>query len=114
AGFLLLLSADSGDRIRSWGHVLAATPSGTRAVRAPSADAVQGLARGGRRVGAAALVLAAVVPTLVPGLGDRLLTSGGEGPGAGNGSGRTIRAINPILSLHEDLTRGDATPLLVY
>jgi transglutaminase-like putative cysteine protease len=110
AGFLVLLSADAGDRVRSWGRVLSA-PSEPGLLGRSSPDG--GLARGGRRVGVVAVLVAAIIPAVVPGLGDRLLNnSGGEGNGAGNGS--TIRTINPILQLRQNLTSSDDTPLIQY
>ena len=110
AGFLVLLSADAGDRIRSWGRVLSA-PSEPGLLGRSSADG--GLARGGRRVGVVAVLVAALVPAIIPGLGDRLLNDpGGNGPGNGNGS--TIHTINPILQLRQNLRNGDDTPLIHY
>ena len=104
AGFLLLLSADAGDRIRAWGRVLSApTPSGVLG-RPSSADG--GFARGGRRVGVVAILVAALVPAMVPGLGDRLLNDAG-GNGTGPGDGNTIRTLNPILQLRQNLTSSD-------
>jgi transglutaminase-like putative cysteine protease len=110
AGFLVLLSADAGDRVRSWGRVLSA-PSEPGLLGRSSPDG--GLARGGRRVGVIAVLVAALIPAVVPGLGDRLLNDpAGNGPGEGNGS--TIRTLNPILRLKENLQSGDDTPLIQY
>lgn len=111
AGFLLLLSADAGERVRSWGRVLSAAVAGQRQRRSPD-DGPGGLARGGRRVGAVTVIVAVLIPAMVPGLGDRLLSDSGDGPGEGDGS--TIRTINPILQLRKDLISGDTTPLITY
>jgi transglutaminase-like putative cysteine protease len=105
-GFLVLLTADSGDRVRSWGRVLASSGGGHR-------PADGGMARGGRRVGVAAALMAVVVPTLVPGLGNQIIGGGGDGD-AKNGKGRTITRVNPILDLRKDLASPDDTPLLTY
>ncbi len=111
AGFLLLLSADAGDRIRAWGRVLSApAPSGVLG-RPSSADG--GFARGGRRVGVVAVLVAALVPALMPGLGDRLLNDPG-GNGTGLGDGDTIQTINPILQLHQNLTSPDDSVRIRY
>jgi transglutaminase-like putative cysteine protease len=88
AGWLALLLADSGDRATRWGTPL-------RSARAPELD--PSLGRVGRRIGAAALGVAVVVPVLVPGLDGRLLGGGGGGEG-GDGS-RTTVTYNPLLSL---------------
>lgn len=109
AGFLLLLTADSGDRVRGWGRVLAAGASG-RATRGPSDG---GMARGGRVVGGTALALAVLVPTLVPGLGNQIIGGSGSGDGPG-GNGRTITRINPILDLRRDLSSPEDSELLRY
>jgi transglutaminase-like putative cysteine protease len=116
AGFLLLLSADSGDRVRAWGRVLtsassrAAGAAGAQAARRPSDG---GMARGGRRVGFAAVTLAVVLPAMVPGLGNQIIGGSGEGDGTG-GKGHTITRINPILDLRKNLVSPDDTPLLTY
>ena len=78
AGWLGLLLADGADRAAQWGLPLGGA-------RASTAD--PGVGRAGRRIGAAALGVAAVVPALVPGLDGRLL--GGSGSGAG-GVGSTV------------------------
>jgi transglutaminase-like putative cysteine protease len=107
AGFLILLAADSGDRVRGWGRVLSSA-GGRGGMRAFDA----GLARGGRRIGAVTAVVAVLLPALVPGLGNHLL--GSDGSGDGKGKGRTITRINPILNLKDDLVQGDDTVLMRY
>jgi transglutaminase-like putative cysteine protease len=107
SGFLLLLTADSGDRVRAWGRVLA---SSGNAGRHP-ADG--GMAAGGRRVGAAVVLMAVAIPAVVPGLSNQIIGGNGEGDGTGNG-GRTITRINPILDLRKDLTSPKNTELLTY
>ncbi|HST86216.1 MAG TPA: DUF3488 and transglutaminase-like domain-containing protein [Kineosporiaceae bacterium] len=107
SGFLLLLTADSGDRVRAWGRVLA---SSGNAGRHP-ADG--GMAAGGRRVGAAVVLMAVAIPAVVPGLSNQIIGGNGDGDGDGNG-GRTITRINPILDLRKDLTSPKNTELLTY
>jgi transglutaminase-like putative cysteine protease len=108
SGFLFLLTADSGDRVRGWGRVLASSGAGARR---PAADG--GMAAGGRRVGAAAVLMAVVLPAVVPGLSNQIIGGNGEGDGNGTG-GRTITRINPILDLRKDLANPKDTPLLTY
>ena len=103
AGWLGLLLADSSDRVSRWGTPL-------RSARASQGD--PSLGRVGRRIGAAALGVAAVVPVLVPGLDGRLL--GGNGTGSGLGGSRSTTTYNPLLELAGQLRQGEAQELLTY
>ncbi|HET9657380.1 MAG TPA: DUF3488 and transglutaminase-like domain-containing protein [Kineosporiaceae bacterium] len=94
AGYLVLVGADAGDRIRSWGRVLSGSGQ--------EAGGLGGPLSGARRVAAACLVAALAVPAVVPGLGQRLIGPG-PGTGSGPGSGTTISVVNPILNLRADL-----------
>ena len=83
-----LLLADSSDRVARWGTPL-------RATARYGGDA--SLGRVGRRIGAAALGVAVVVPP-----SSRGWTAGcsaGRGDGDGGGGSRTTTTYNPILSL---------------
>jgi len=112
-GYLLLIGADSGDRVRAWGRVLSG--AGRRHGGTGSGAAtVEGLGRGGRRVAATSLVVAAIVPVLIPGLGERLIGNNGSGQGDGTGRGDTIRVINPILDLRRDLVSTSNDVVLRY
>jgi transglutaminase-like putative cysteine protease len=110
SGFLLLLAADSGDRVRGWGRVLSSSSAFPGAGRTPSDG---GMARGGRRVGATVVLVAAVLPAMVPGLNNQIIGGNPQADG-NNGKGRTIRRINPILTLRNDLRSTDNTELLTY
>jgi len=118
SGFLLLLSADSSDRIHGWGRVLTAGPggAGSRPARrggSSGAPIDSSLARGGRRIAVTTMVMAIVVPALVPGLSNQIIGAAGDG-GQGAGKGRTITRINPILDLRKDLVSLSNTKLLSY
>jgi transglutaminase-like putative cysteine protease len=102
AGWLGLLLADSSDRVSRWGTPL-------RSARASQGD--PSLGRVGRRIGAAALGVAAVVPVLVPGLDGRLL---GSGSGSGLGGSRTTTTYNPLLELAGQLRQDTVQDLLTY
>jgi transglutaminase-like putative cysteine protease len=102
AGWLGLLLADGSDRVSRWGTPL-------RSAHAPAGD--PSLGRVGRRIGAAALGVAAVVPVLVPGLDGRLL---GNGTGDGLGGSRSTTTYNPLLSLAGQLRQGTTQTLLTY
>jgi transglutaminase-like putative cysteine protease len=103
-GFLLLVAADSGDRVARWGRVVRGR-SATGDSRAP-------MAATGRRVGAVSVAAAVLVPALVPGLGEALI--GGSGRGEGEGGSRTISVVNPMLSLRDDLTANQDVTVLTY
>lgn len=98
AGYLMLLLAEGRDRLSQWGRVFggaARTPGGESGVVAP--------VRTGRRIGAVALGLALVVPVALPAMDGGLLDGVGTGVGSGSGSGGTISAVNPVVSLQDNL-----------
>ncbi len=103
AGWLGLLLADSSDRVSRWGTPL-------RSPRASTSDPSTG--RVGRRIGAAALGVAAVVPALVPGLDGRLI--GGTGTGVGGDGARTTTTYNPLTELAGELRRPEPRDLFTY
>ena len=105
AGWLGLLLADGSDRVSRWGTPLQA------AVRTGS-PGDPGLGRVGRRIGAAALGVALVVPAVVPGLDGRLLGDGVGG--AGFGGSRTTTTYNPITKLAGQLRLPEPQTLLTY
>jgi transglutaminase-like putative cysteine protease len=104
-GYLLLVGADSADRVRGWGRVLGGPddPQGERALGGPLS--------GARRLTAVCLVLAAVVPATVPGLDQAMF---GSGSGRGHGKGGNIVVINPILKLRENLTARNNVVVIRY
>ncbi len=99
-GYLWLLVTDNIDRVRRWGRRF--TGDG----RDIDAWEPSPLAASSRRIGLAGLVLAIVVPLLVPGmtagLFERFATVG-NGTGTGNGPGRPGGGINPIATLRGNL-----------
>lgn len=103
AGWMGLLLADGRDTVSRWGTPLRAAGRGPVA-----SDPSTG--RFGRRIGAAALGVAIVVPALVP-LDGRVLGSGG-GDGTGGGS-RTTTTFNPILELGGQLRQPEPHRLLL-
>ncbi len=105
AGYLALLLADSRERVSRWGRPIGRSLSDRAAARGYRGEIETApLGQVGRRVGAAALGLAIVVPPLLPGLDEGVLGGTGSGFGLG-GSGGTITVINPIVDLQRDLTR---------
>ncbi len=105
AGFLLLVAVDSVDRVQAWGRVLSGASSSSR-------SGLGMVFAGARRLAGVSLAVALLLPLVVPGLGDRALTSGsGTGRGPGNG---TVTVLNPLLNLRADLADRSSAPLLTY
>ncbi|MEU6555178.1 DUF3488 and transglutaminase-like domain-containing protein [Streptomyces sp. NPDC046915] len=99
AGYLLLLLAEGRDRLSQWGRFFggqARTPGETR-------DGTVAPVRTGHRIGVVALGVALLVPWTLPAMSGGLLDPAGTGIGAGNGSGGTISAVNPLVSLRDSL-----------
>ncbi|MFJ3902018.1 DUF3488 and DUF4129 domain-containing transglutaminase family protein [Streptomyces sp. NPDC090025] len=112
-GYLLLLLAEGRDRLSAWGRVFGGARPGRPA--SPLADdrGVSAPARTGVRIGAVSLAVALIVPVLPPGLTGGLFGDSGEGPGQG-GKGGTISAVNPLVSLQNDLRQPEDREVLRY
>ncbi|WP_320779137.1 DUF3488 and transglutaminase-like domain-containing protein [Streptomyces sp. CRN 30] len=111
AGYLMLLLAESRERLAQWGRVFggapnAAAPETGRAALAP--------VRTGRRIGAVALGVALVVPLALPALDGGLLDGTGTGVGSGSGGGGTISAVNPLVSLRDSLNVDQDREVMSY
>jgi transglutaminase-like putative cysteine protease len=106
AGWLGLLLVEGGARVSRWGAPLrpAAPPPGLAYDDA-------GLGRVGRRIGAAALGVAVVVPAMIPGLDTRLV--GVNGFGAGFGGASSTTTYNPITELAGQLSQPHPGRLLL-
>ncbi|MDP9102140.1 MAG: DUF3488 domain-containing protein, partial [Actinomycetota bacterium] len=105
AGWLTLLLLEGGDRVDRWGAPLRLSGHGGRVED-------RGVGRVGRRIGAAALGAAVIVPVAIPGLNSQLASSG-DGL-LGRGRGHTATTYNPITRLRGDLVRQGTTELLRY
>ncbi|WP_327298137.1 transglutaminase TgpA family protein [Streptomyces sp. NBC_01197] len=114
SGYLLLLLAESKERLSQWGRVFGGSPGGSggagsaKGTGGPSAPV-----RTGRRIGMAALGFALVVPAALPAMDTGLLGGAGAGTGPGSGGG-TISAVNPLVSLQNSLTQSDDREVLRY
>ncbi|MFG3511003.1 transglutaminase TgpA family protein [Streptomyces bobili] len=98
-GYLMLLLAESRERLSQWGRVFGGGPRDPGRQPGPVAPV-----RTGRRIGAAALGVALAVPLLpLPAIGGGLLGGTGSGVGSGTGGGGTISAVNPLVSLRDSL-----------
>ncbi|MFJ7898931.1 DUF3488 and DUF4129 domain-containing transglutaminase family protein [Streptomyces sp. NPDC096198] len=110
SGYLMLLLAESRDRLSQWGRIFGGTPRererGTGGAVAP--------VRAGRRIGAVALGVALVVPLALPSLTGGLLDGTASGVGAGFGDGNTISAVNPLVSLRDSLNVDQDRQVMAY
>ncbi|WP_037843059.1 DUF3488 domain-containing protein, partial [Streptomyces sp. NRRL WC-3549] len=109
-GYLLLLLAEGRDRLSGWGRVFGGGPpsSGGLTAGGPGRAPV----RTGRRIGAVALGVALVVPAALPAMDGGLLGEGG-GSGKGGGGG-TISAVNPLVSLQNNLNQPENREVMTY
>ncbi|MEU8485986.1 DUF3488 and transglutaminase-like domain-containing protein [Streptomyces sp. NPDC048641] len=115
-GYLLLLLAESRDRLSQWGRVFGGTarsPGRAGGAAQSTADAVAPV-RTGRRIGALALGIALVVPLALPALDGGLLGPSGTGAGVGSGGGGTISAVNPLVSLQNSLNQPEDREVMSY
>ncbi|MFF1923826.1 transglutaminaseTgpA domain-containing protein [Streptomyces sp. NPDC058221] len=115
-GYLLLLLAEGRDRLSQWGRVFAGAARSSRG--GPGGGDLSGggaLApvRTGRRIGALALGVALVVPAALPALDGGLLAGPGSGNGKGGGGG-TISAVNPLVSLQNNLNQPENRQVMSY
>ncbi|MGW2837179.1 transglutaminase TgpA family protein [Streptomyces sp. NPDC001493] len=109
SGYLLLLLAEGRDRTAQWGRLFAGPARGGP----PSGARVKSPVRTGRRIGVLALGVALVVPAALPALGGGLLDGLGTGNGRGGGGG-TISAVNPLVSLQDNLNQSENREVLSY
>ena len=114
AGFLGLLLTEARERLSRWGRPLRFAPAASPTEWKGGGVQTGPLAQVGRRVGAAALGLALVVPALLPDLDAASFGFGGAGFGPGNGSGSKVSVGNPIIDLGQDLRRGRNRPVIRY
>lgn len=111
----MLLLAEGRDRLSQWGRVFGGAPRapGRTAAGLETGGAASAPVRTGRRIGVMALGIALVVPAALPSLDGGLL--GGTGAGAGSGlGGGTISAVNPLVSLQDNLNQPEDREALRY
>ena len=97
-GFLVILSADSRVNLIGWGRVVPR--------RSGSGETRPRLGLSGRRVGVAAVVIAVLLPTVLPGLSGNRLAQAFHRNDSGGGSG-----LSPFASLRGQLNQGKAVQL---
>ncbi|MCX4786147.1 DUF3488 and transglutaminase-like domain-containing protein [Streptomyces sp. NBC_01221] len=116
-GYLLLLLAEGRDRLSQWGRVFsgaAGSRGGATAGAAFSAARPTAPVRTGRRIGALALGISLFVPAALPALDSGLLAGTGSGNGKGNSGGGTISAVNPLVSLQNNLNQPENREVMSY
>jgi transglutaminase-like putative cysteine protease len=108
-GYIILLVSESRERLARWGRVIGIADD----IAGPQEAAPTSLmGQTGRRVGAAVIGLAVIVPALIP-----TLPAGVFAPGNGSGfggSGQTIKVDNPIVDLKRDLKLPQNLPIMTY
>ncbi|MFC4007588.1 transglutaminaseTgpA domain-containing protein [Nonomuraea purpurea] len=114
-GFVSLLIADGRERVGHWGRAVLVRRTRAATSQTPgraSAD-TSGLRLSGKRIGFAAIVLAVLVPAMLPVMEPVSLFSfgvGGRGPGPGN----SISIPNPIANLKGQLELPERRTVLTY
>ncbi|MEV7086591.1 DUF3488 and transglutaminase-like domain-containing protein [Streptomyces sp. NPDC093085] len=114
AGYLLLLLAEGRDRLSQWGRVFGGPPRPPGRLGAVFDPAARAPVRTGRRIGVVALGVALAVPAALPALDGGLLAGAGAGNGSGVGGGGTISAVNPLVSLQDNLNQPEDREALRY
>ncbi|MGP3685444.1 transglutaminaseTgpA domain-containing protein [Streptomyces sp. IBSNAI002] len=117
-GYLMMLLAESRDRLAQWGRVFGSAPrervSSASGLGSGGEGRLTAPVRTGRRIGAMALGLALAVPAALPSLGGGMLGGPGDGDATDGGVGGTISAVNPLVSLQSNLNAQDNRVVLKY
>nr|WSZ95577.1 DUF3488 and transglutaminase-like domain-containing protein [Streptomyces sp. NBC_00857] len=113
-GYLLLLLAEGRDRLSQWGRVFGGTPPSRGRLSSAFEGSGRAPVRTGHRIGVVALGLALAVPAALPALDGGLLAGAGRGNGSGLGGGGTISAVNPLVSLQDNLNQPEDREALRY
>jgi transglutaminase-like putative cysteine protease len=110
-GWLILLLEDGRLELSRWGRPIEGDGDGT----------IHSIGGTGRRLGAAALTVAVIIPVILPSLDDGRFGGGsGDGSGASGGTGdssateRRVITVNPLVDLQRDLTRAEDSEVLAY
>lgn len=109
-GWLLLLLEDGRLELSRWG----------RPIEGGTGGRVHSVGGTGRRLGAAALTVAVIVPVILPSLDDGRFGggagdgSGGSGAGDASDSQQRVLTVNPITDLQRNLTQAEDTVVLYY
>jgi transglutaminase-like putative cysteine protease len=112
AGFLMLLSTASRERLRMWGQLVTFRYV-QRADETATGPDTRELAASGRRIGLAAVCLAVIIPLMLPSLTAHHALGAGPGSGAhaGAGSGSGLAVMQQV---QQDLREKKPQPVLTY
>ena len=108
-GYLALLSADGRERVRLWGRLVRPRAGGPE----PRGPDTRQLTAAGRRIGFAAVVLALLVPLLLPGLRHHRLLPGTHS-GQGHGLAGSVPLPDPLVQMNAQLHEAHPQPVLTY
>ena len=113
-GWLALLLAEGRDRLSGWGRALGRRSSKGDGVFTGAPAEPLGVV--GRRIGAAALGMAVVLPAVMPVISGGLFAGAAAGGSGGHGSGpsSSVTTINPLVSIGAELTDRTDTTVLTY
>lgn len=114
-GWLLLLLEDGRVELSRWGRLVDGRDEGI------ASGKVHSIGGTGRRLGAAALTVAVIVPVILPSLDDGRFGGGSGDTDAGSGGEDAsaspvpqVVTVNPIADLQRNLSRQDDSPVLFY
>ncbi|MFC7643465.1 DUF3488 domain-containing protein [Streptosporangium lutulentum] len=111
-GYLGLLVADGRERVSHWGRAVLVRRTPSFIAPRPVADTGT-LRLSGKRIGVTAIVLAVLLPSLLPTLEPDPLFGFGVGNGRGGG-GNSVSVPNPIVNLRGQLTLPNNSTVLTY
>jgi transglutaminase-like putative cysteine protease len=112
AGFLMLLSTASRDRLRMWGQLVTFRYV-QRADETGTGPDTRELAASGRRIGLAAVCLAVAIPIVLPSMRAHNVFATGSGSGAHFGSGSS-GGLAVMQQVQHDLREKRPVPVLSY
>ncbi|MFJ2861692.1 transglutaminaseTgpA domain-containing protein [Kitasatospora sp. NPDC087314] len=107
AGYLVLLFAEGQDRVSRWGRVFRGNSNSSLGT-----DSTRAVGLGGQQVGILALVVALLLPVLLPHWDSGLLHPGSAA--AGKNAIGAATSLDPLVSLESEVTKPTDNELLTY
>ncbi|MGJ6961369.1 transglutaminaseTgpA domain-containing protein [Streptosporangium sp. G11] len=111
-GYLGILVADGRERVSHWGRAVLVRRTSSFTVARPSPADTGALRLSGKRIGFTAIVLAVLLPALLPTMEPNPLF--GFGVGNGRGGGNSISIPNPMVNLRGQLSLPENSTVLTY
>ncbi|WP_440065096.1 transglutaminase family protein [Streptosporangium sp. OZ121] len=111
-GYLGVLVADGRERVSHWGRAVLVRRTSSFTVTRPAPSDSGALRLSGKRIGFAAIVLAVLLPALLPTMEPNPLF--GFGVGNGRGGGNSISIPNPMVNLRGQLSLPENSTVLTY